>query len=413
MTQGLGVAGGPPEFAEPDLQQRWIADDEGKIVTGLASGCDTPDPQNEKFPGEDNKDGYWFRKGGYAQFDDALAKISDPDVASKVRIAHLDTGYDPNHKTKPKHLRADLERDFVDGGNSAADVSEGVLTNLGHGTGTLSLLAGAGSPLLGGAPFAEIVPIRVADRVVLFYNSAIAQAFDYVHSLHGDPNKRIDVITMSMGGLPSLAWADAVNALYEQGVFIVTAAGNNFGNLPTREIVWPARFRRVVAACGVMSDHEHYADLGIDRMAGNYGPKSKMATAIAAFTPNVPWARFGCPTIIDLDGAGTSAATPQVAAAAAIWIQQNRAALDAYPKGWMRVEAIRKALFDAAKKDSANEPWFGQGELRVNTALDEIPAAANTLKQEEPDFDVVSAHPCIGWCCPGGRCQWKATHVGA
>ena len=89
------------------------------------------------------------------------------------------------------------------------------------------------SPLLGGAPFAEIVSIRVANRVVLFHNSAIAQAFDYIHSLHGDPNRRIDVITMSMGGLPSRAWADAVNALYEQGVFIVTAAGNNFGNLPT------------------------------------------------------------------------------------------------------------------------------------------------------------------------------------
>jgi hypothetical protein len=28
-----------------------------------------------------------------------------------------------------------------------------------------------------------------------------------------------------------------VNALYEQGVFIVTAAGNNLGNLPTHNIV--------------------------------------------------------------------------------------------------------------------------------------------------------------------------------
>ena len=69
-----------------------------------------------------------------------------------------------------------------------------------------------------------------------------------------------------------------------------------------------------------MADHTHYADLGIDRMAGNYGPNSKMRTAIAAFTPNVPWARFGCPQIVDLNGAGTSAATPQVAAAAATWI---------------------------------------------------------------------------------------------
>ena len=37
-------------------------------------------------------------------------------------------------------------------------------------------------------------------------------------------------------------------------MFIVTAAGNNYGNLPTRNIVYPARFNRVVAACGVMAD---------------------------------------------------------------------------------------------------------------------------------------------------------------
>ena len=57
-----------------------------------------------------------------------------------------------------------------------------------------------------------------------------------------------------MGGLALQAWADAVNALYELGIFIVTAAGNNFGNLPTRNIVYPARFKRVVAACGVMAE---------------------------------------------------------------------------------------------------------------------------------------------------------------
>ena len=81
------------------------------------------------------------------------------------------------------------------------------------------------------------------------------------------------------------------------GVFVVTAAGNNYDNLPTRNIVYPARFKRVVAACGVMADHTPYADLAPRLMAGNYGPDDKMATAIAASTPNTPWARMGCPTI--------------------------------------------------------------------------------------------------------------------
>jgi hypothetical protein len=45
------------------------------------------------------------------------------------------------------------------------------------------------------------VPVRVANRVVLFKNSAIAQAFDYVHSLNATGANRVDIITMSMGAL--------------------------------------------------------------------------------------------------------------------------------------------------------------------------------------------------------------------
>ena len=171
--------------------------------------------------------------------------------------------------------------------HDATDHSSGVYNNLGHGTGTLSLLAGAevdGLPI-GGAPFLDIVPLRVANSVILFRNSDIAKAFDYVHGLFPDTETRVHVITMSMGGLPSRAWADAVNALYERGIFLVTAAGNNFGNLPTRMIVYPARFRRVVAACGVMADEKPYADLPRRLSRGDYGPASKMDTAIAAFIP--------------------------------------------------------------------------------------------------------------------------------
>src|SRR5262249_47394201 len=149
----------------------------------------------------------------------------------RVRIAHFDTGYDPNHQTKPIHLRTDLQRNFVDDNSpdDATDHTTGIFTNLGHGTGTLSLLAGNevdGVPL-GGAPFLDVIPVRVANSVVLFKNSAIAKALDYVHSLFSNPATRAHVITMSMGGLASQAWCDAVNALYDLGVFIVTAAGNN------------------------------------------------------------------------------------------------------------------------------------------------------------------------------------------
>ncbi|QCI66700.1 S8 family serine peptidase [Phreatobacter stygius] len=389
LSEGLGVAGGEAvAFAEPDLAQQWPVGDEKAAGFRLAAGCGAPDRQKPDFPTD--PDPYWIRNERHGQFDRANDKVGAPTPAGRVRIAHFDTGYDPAHRTLPRRLNRNLQRNFVDAErpNDACEVSFGALSNPGHGTGTLGILAGAapgpGRPL-GCAPEAEVVPLRVADSVVLFYNSAIARAFDYVHGLAAKPATRVDIITMSMGGLASQAWADAVNALYEQGVFIVTAAGNNFANLPTRHIVYPARFHRVVAACGIMANHRPYADLAPNQMAGNYGPDSKMETAVSAFTPNTPWARMGCPGIVDLDGAGTSSATPQVAAAAALWLQANRAAVAGYPQGWMRVEAIRQALFRSASGEAGDRRRLGRGELRALAALGIAPPKAATLVKQPPD----------------------------
>ena len=120
-------------------------------------------------------------------------------------------------------------------------------------------------------------------------------------------------------------------------------------------------------------------------MAGNYGPESKMRTAIAAYTPNVPWARFGEPAIVDFDGNGTSAATPQVAATAALWIEKHRAQYDAYSEGWKRVEAVRKALFDSAAKAADYADELGCGMLRAADALSLQAAPASRLTASPPD----------------------------
>lgn len=387
MTTGLGVAGvDAVEFAEPDIEQRWIFGTEAQHAFAAAGSCDKATEADSRLPVGDGN--FWFRDAAHSQLQLARDEVGQP--GKRVRIAHLDTGYDPEHSTLPEFLRKDLQKNFADDGqpNDASDHSEGAFNNFGHGTGTLGILAGAtieGAPL-GGAAFLDVIPVRVANSVVLFRNSAIAKAFDYVHALANNANTQVHVITMSMGGLASQAWADAVNALYELGVFVVTAAGNNFGNFPTRHIVYPARFKRVIAACGAMANGRPYADLPLRTLAGNYGPDSKMATSLAAYTPNIPWARLGCSKLVDRDGRGTSAATPQVAATAALWIQKHKSQWDGYSQGWMRVEAVRKALGDSARLESADlRERLGRGIIQAQKALAVKPAKENELSKTERD----------------------------
>jgi hypothetical protein len=242
VTKGFGVAGlSAAEAAEPDLEQTWTTGTPFQHALAAARTCESPTGPDTRLPAGSGF--YWFRDINHSQLEAARTAIGRP--SDRVRVAHFDTGYDPDHETKPLFLLTkdptNWQRNFGDGDrpNDATDHTSGIFTNLGHGTGTLGILAGAtvdGSEL-GGAPFLDVIPVRVADSVVLFRNSAIAKALDYVHGLFNDKAKRAHVITMSMGGLASQAWAEAVNALYELGVFIVTAAGNNFGNLPTRNIV--------------------------------------------------------------------------------------------------------------------------------------------------------------------------------
>src|SRR5215207_7023012 len=385
VVDGVGVEGGGAIFAEPDVPQRWVAGHDIELALGLDASCDLAKPQSLKFPSL--PDPLWFKDTQHSQLADALAALQLPEPGQAVRVAHFDTGYDANHHGLPASLNAALQRNFVDSDRShdASDKSTGPLNQLGHGMGTVGVLAGTSlvdGQQIGAAPFVDVVPIRVANHVVLFYNSDIARGLRYVRELCADPATWIDVITMSMGGLASTAWADEINALYEAGVFVVTAAGNNLANLPTKNVVFPARFNRVVAACGVMADGTAYTDLGRDRMAGNYGPSSKMRTALSAFTPNAPWARMGCPDTVDLDGAGTSCATPQIAAAAAMWLQHHKAALAGHT-GWQRVEAVRAALFETAHSREAER--FGRGELRAHAALQHPPTPVEQLRETGRD----------------------------
>jgi hypothetical protein len=109
-----------------------------------------------------------------------------------------------------------------------------------------------------------------------------------------------------------------------------------------------------------------------------------MSTALSSYAPNIPWAVRDCSNTVRLNGGGTSAATPQIAAAAALYVQRYRDELLAYPQPWMRVEAVRRALFATADK-SGDQKMLGNGALRAARALDQAPPAATDLQQTPAD----------------------------
>ena len=407
---GFGMAGAPAvEFAEPDFEQQWPVDSTPRQAAhafAAATGtlCTEPKPPNPAFPTPSQFDWRWYQDDAHSGLGTAreeAAKFSDA-----VTIAHLDTGYRQGHVVLPRHLDTTRQRSFVDDNHPANDASDpgtqGFGDNPGHGTGTLSILAGSlfdGTPFhaskgdVGGAPFATVIPVRVANSVVLFTNSSIAQGIAWAIE------NNVDVLSMSMGGVPSQIWADMVNTAYDRGVAMVTAAGNNFGPGGVRVpkfIVYPARFGRVLAACGVMANGTPYADFPDPRqMAGSYGPSSKMDTALAAYTPNTPWAEYACTSLIRFDGCGTSSATPQIAAAAACWLQKNRAAMLRFNGAdrWMRVEAVRQALYAGA--DPKDRTYFGRGTLRAQLSMQQAPMADAELRKHFQKEDSVSV-PVLG-----------------
>ena len=128
-------------------------------------------------------------------------------------------------------------------------------------------------------------------------------------------------------------------------------------------------------------------------LRGSYGPASLKDKSMAGYTPNVPWARLGGG--VSPNGAGTSSSTPQVAAAAALWLSYyNRevTSRDA-PENerWRRAEAVYHALTASAvkcKNPRYTARFIGVGMLHAADALKRQPHDFELTKQDEATVDL-------------------------
>ena len=132
------------------------------------------------------------------------------DLDGQIKIAHLDTGINPKHPALEPNtgIRMDLSRNFIDKEKEtnpqAIDLVVGGMEQQGHGTGTLGILSGwtidpkytdgKNIGYIGAIPFATVIPMRVADSVMIFNTE------NFTEALEEAIKQGCEVVTMSMGG---------------------------------------------------------------------------------------------------------------------------------------------------------------------------------------------------------------------
>lgn len=396
------------EFIEPDIESTLFSEQTSALkLKSSENGYLESWPQ----PNEEKDNLIWYLKDNFSQLQKAKAEVINKvgEENCKIKIAVIDTGYHEGHPALPKGFDTPQGISFIEGEENkpAIDRNSGTIAEQnGHGTATMSILAGKKVDIqvsdqsyigeFGAIPFAEIIPIRICETVALIRTGAFVEAVE--HAI----GQGCEVISMSMAGVPTKAWASVVNKAYENGVVLVTAAGNSWyrgvASVSPKRILYPARWDRVIAATGVSYNQKPYvmkAQLkekggSSEDMQGNYGPESAMKTAIAAYTPNTTWATLNDKNNpFRLNGGGTSSATPQIAAAAALWIVRYRKEIDALLKDkptekWKKVEMVKNALFSTADDSySESEKYFGQGTLKSFDALSVAPSTQGLKKAEE------------------------------
>ena len=166
-----------------------------------------------------------------------MARVNAPAAwdlttgSNSVIVAVIDSGIDSGHAEFTGRL-------LVGPGSGAHDFIAGddyPIDDFGHGTHVAGILAAGinGVGVVGLAPHVRILPLKVLDsqgngtydNIVAAINWAADWSVNFPHP--GDPNARVRVINLSLGGFaPSQPLQDAVNHAISQGIVVVAAAGN-------------------------------------------------------------------------------------------------------------------------------------------------------------------------------------------
>ena len=213
------------------------------------------------------------------------------DYAGSNRAWILDSGIDLDHPDL--NVNTNLSKSFLSGkqSNNPSDDQNG------HGTHVAGTVAAIDNDegVIGVAPGAEVVSVRVLDRRGSGSYSGVIAGIDYVRvtALPGD------VANMSLGGPASSAVDNAVKAAAAAGIYFCVAAGNDYGNADSYS---PARVNaNRVFTVSAMNSNDNWASFS-----------NSSAQTVDYCEPGVGvescWKNGGYNTI-----SGTSMATPHLA----------------------------------------------------------------------------------------------------
>ncbi|WP_145145464.1 S8 family serine peptidase [Roseomonas gilardii] len=271
-----------------------------------------------------------------------------------ILVFQPDTGVVGAHAEVPPGIAHDPRAaNFVEEGGPAEDPMTGG-SNPGHGTGTGSVVASPeGGRMTGAAPAATLVPIRCIESVARFEQSAVARAIDHARRAGAH------VITMSLGGVPSIAMHAALRRAVEENVIVAAAAGNCVG-----EVVWPARYDAAIAVGGVNAAMKPWRGSSHGPAVDICGPAEFVLRANARDAAE-PLAAVG-------GGQGTSFATALLAGIAALWLAHHgRAALIAALPPGRRLQDMFRALLrrTATVPPGHDAEEYGAGVVNADALL--------------------------------------------
>ncbi len=182
-------------------------------------------------------------------------KVAAGAEADGILVAHIDTGYRDHPETwaefgGKRPIDPSKGYDYYDNDHDPFDplLDNRPLDSPGHGTAAGSVIVSPSGCQLsrargcvnGVGRGAQLVPLRVHRTVSQFNTGNLSRAIRDVAegNIAGAPK----IMSIAMGGPPTLSMWKAVKKAEKNGVLVIAAAGNY-----VRTVVWPARFKSTIA----------------------------------------------------------------------------------------------------------------------------------------------------------------------